>query len=163
MRQCLNCGKETKNPKFCSQSCAAIYNNTHRPKVKRYCQRCGALIGEGQFCQRKYCDNCSSIKVDWSVITLDEVQNKATYQVSSRIRELARQITNGLNRFKRCAVCGYTKHVEICHIKPIKDFSGDTPITEINNLSNLVGLCPNHHWEFDNHLLDFDEEWLKDK
>jgi len=27
MRQCLNCGKDTKNQKFCSCSCAAIVNN----------------------------------------------------------------------------------------------------------------------------------------
>jgi NUMOD3 motif len=25
---CANCSKETKNPKFCSQSCAATFNNT---------------------------------------------------------------------------------------------------------------------------------------
>lgn len=30
--QCLWCGKETKNPKFCSRSCSASYNNHHNPK-----------------------------------------------------------------------------------------------------------------------------------
>jgi predicted restriction endonuclease len=36
-------------------------------------------------------------------------------------------------------------------------------VDEINSLTNLVGLCPNHHWEFDNNLLLFDEKWLEDK
>lgn len=27
----------------------------------------------------------------------------------------------------------------------------------INSLDNLVGLCPNHHWEFDNSHLEFTE------
>ena len=50
-------------------------------------------------------------------------------------------------------VCGYYKHIEICHIKPIRDFPLDTPILEVNDLSNLIGLCPTHHWEFDNGIL----------
>ena len=49
---------------------------------------------------------------------------------------------------------GYDKHYEVCHIKAVSDFSEDTPITVINHIDNLVALCPNHHWEFDNGLLD---------
>jgi predicted restriction endonuclease len=49
-----------------------------------------------------------------------------------------------------CEVCGYNTHVEVCHIKSVSSFSDDTLITEINSIDNLVGLCPNHHWEFDN-------------
>ena len=33
--KCLQCGKETKNPKFCNASCSAIFNNAKR-KVYRY-------------------------------------------------------------------------------------------------------------------------------
>ena len=29
-----------------------------------------------------------------------------------------------------------------------------TTIEEINNINNLIGLCPNHHWEYDNGLLE---------
>lgn len=32
MNKCLHCGKETNNKKFCSQSCAASYNNKCRGK-----------------------------------------------------------------------------------------------------------------------------------
>ena len=30
--QCLQCGKETTNPKFCSKSCSASYTNIRLPK-----------------------------------------------------------------------------------------------------------------------------------
>jgi len=33
---CLNCGKKTKNPKFCSNRCSAIYNNKYSKKLKKF-------------------------------------------------------------------------------------------------------------------------------
>lgn len=53
----------------------------------------------------------------------------------------------------KCAVCGYDKHVEIAHIKAVSEFSDDTTIKEINSIDNLIALCPNHHWEYDNGVL----------
>jgi hypothetical protein len=53
----------------------------------------------------------------------------------------------------KCIVCGYNKHVEVAHIKPVSDFNNNTTIREINSLSNLIGLCPNHHWEYDNGVI----------
>lgn len=32
---CVNCGKVTTNPKFCSNTCAAIHNNKHFPKRQK--------------------------------------------------------------------------------------------------------------------------------
>lgn len=54
--QCLACGKETKNPKFCDRSCAAKYNNRTSPKRRPEgkCARCGAVNP----CGRKYCEAC---------------------------------------------------------------------------------------------------------
>ena len=163
MNKCLQCGKETKNPKFCSRSCAATYNNLHREKQKYYCQKCGNLIGEGQkYHRRKYCDECNPNLVDWNSITLKDIKNKRKYQPHSRIRELARNKALHYNRFSKCANCGYNKHVEVCHIKSIDSFEDNTPISKINDLSNLVGLCPNCHWELDNHLLTFNSQWIVD-
>ena len=53
-----------------------------------------------------------------------------------------------------CAECGYDKHYEICHILPINSFTEDSNISEVNDFDNLVALCPNCHWEFDNGLLN---------
>lgn len=161
MNVCVNCGKETPNPKFCSRSCSASYNNKQRQKVKRYCIECGAYIGEGVNCRKKYCDNCRPGFVDWNLVTLEEVEEKRTYQTHSRIRDLARAKIKNEPRFCKCAECGYDKHIEVCHVKAIQDFEKTATIEDINDLSNLVGLCPNHHWEFDNGLLDFNPEWLK--
>jgi len=52
-----------------------------------------------------------------------------------------------------CAKCNYDKHIEICHIKDIKDFADDALISEINSPFNLVGLCRNCHWELHNNLI----------
>ena len=54
------------------------------------------------------------------------------------------------NGEKKCKVCGYKNHVEVCHIKSVSSFGDNDLITEINSFNNLIGLCPNHHWEFDN-------------
>jgi hypothetical protein len=37
----------------------------------------------------------------------------------------------------------------------LTSFPLETPISVVNALDNLVGLCRNCHWEFDNGLLQF--------
>lgn len=32
-------------------------------------------------------------------------------------------------------------------------FDDEALVKEINDIENLVPLCPNHHWEFDNKIL----------
>lgn len=49
-----------------------------------------------------------------------------------------------------CFLCGWNLHVHVCHIKPISSYGDDTLVSEINSMSNLVLLCPNCHWMFDN-------------
>lgn len=160
---CIQCHKiieignekpsQTKKKKFCSHSCAAIYNNRNRKK-NHYtnCIKCGKEFPKNG--RKKLCNECNSQIIDWSNITLKEVKNKRSYQGHSRIRDLARKLYFNSNLPKKCLVCNYDFHIEICHIKPIKDFADNTKITDINNLDNLVALCPNHHWELDNGLLN---------
>ena len=55
---CLQCGTYTNNPKFCSSSCSAKYNNTRRKKKQYFCRDCGTLLGEGYiFKDRVVCEN----------------------------------------------------------------------------------------------------------
>ena len=161
MNYCLECGKETTNPKFCSRSCSARYNNKKRKKIQKFCIICGALVGEGTECRKKYCDECRPNNVDWDNMTLGELKQKRKYQVHSRIRDLARKKVIDLPRFQKCSECGYTNHIEVCHIKAISEYSDDTTLQVINNINNLVGLCPNHHWELDHNILPFNPEWMK--
>lgn len=154
--KCRHCGKTTTNPAFCSRSCANSYNNRQFPKKRkthklRCCKHCStAVIG-----RRTTCDTCNPSYVDWSRLTLSELRAKALYQHSARVRQIARNVYRRSNKPKQCIVCGYDKHYEVCHTRPIQDFPDNTPIAQVNDIDNLVALCPNHHWELDNGLLTF--------
>ncbi len=150
---CTACGGPTSNPKFCSRSCAARFNNRAFPKRARkdfFCGNCGAPARY----RRKFCDACSPKNgADWSKRTLSFARRFLDYH--ARIRQLARKTYYGSGRPLRCVNCGYSKHLEICHKKPIQDFPEDAPIAVVNAIDNLVALCPNCHWEFDNGLIVF--------
>lgn len=61
MNCCLQCNFETKNPKFCSRSCAATFNNlkgkANRRKPEGKCGECGQSIRT----RKTWCDECLSI------------------------------------------------------------------------------------------------------
>ena len=46
-----------------------------------------------------------------------------------------------------------SKHVELCHIKPIASFKDSALLSEVNSKNNIVQLCPNCHWELDHGIL----------
>ncbi len=148
---CLCCGRETNNPKYCSRSCSVRESNK-KPKRKRskQCKDCGTPI----LSPRTRCIDC--YKKFWLIshrgIRLSDLQDKAKYQISAQVRNHARTVFSNTHDERKCHLCGYDKHIEVCHIKSINSFPPDAPITEVNDPSNLVGLCPNCHWEFDNGL-----------
>lgn len=153
VKNCPNCGKETTNPQFCSRSCAASYTNKVSPKRKgkpHYCKYCGVPISR----HRLKCENCVSAQsVDWSQRTIGDIQKAAKYQVSAQVRDFARQEYAKSGRPYVCHNCGYEKHVEICHIEAINRFPPETLVAVVSGIDNLIALCPNCHWEFDNDLL----------
>lgn len=71
----------------------------------------------------------------------------------THIRVNARAFMERSNVIKQCYSCGYSKHVEVCHIKSISSFSKNTKLKVVNSEKNLIYLCRNHHWEFDNGML----------
>lgn len=100
----------------------------------------------------KTCRSCSKNKGD---VTIGEVLYGESYNPNSfslirwrSRRSVSAELSSG------CEVCGYRKHVEVCHIKPVSDFSRDTKMSVVNDRGNLIILCPNCHWEFDNGLLN---------
>jgi hypothetical protein len=150
--KCLNCKKKFEKRKcdaarspnhYCSRSCAAISHNKNpnrntKKKTKK-CKICGELI----YSSRQKCPICieNFIPPDYTLkeaIYDQHHRSSAFALVRSRARNVAKQL--GLNQ---CSHCGYDKHVEIAHIKAIKDFSLNTHPT------NIIALCPNCHWEFD--------------
>jgi len=143
------------------------------------CSVCGVTIEytqtkDGRYYKKKYCDSCrvrpstteASLRKshktrvkkyglnDWSNInemTKQEVLDKCgnTWTMKCNITRYARKTYRNANKPQKCKICGYNKHVNVCHIKGIGTFSMDSLVGEINALDNLIALCPNHHWEFD--------------
>jgi predicted nucleic acid-binding Zn ribbon protein len=149
---CPVCGQKTRNPKFCSRSCAAKWNNVRVPKRRPggNCSVCQAAIPR----RNRYCsqhrpnqplDRSQPIRA-----IADASEHPACRH--ARLRQDARR--HYLSAFPyRCFRCGYDKHIEVCHKRPLTSFPLETPISVVNSLANLVGLCPNCHWEFDHGLL----------
>lgn len=140
MNVCLQCQSKTSNPKFCTLSCAAAFNNKNQKKrqVEGRCKSCERPI-------RSKLVNCSDCKTanHISEKTIAEALYKEGANKYQRIRHHARN--KWLKPESRCFVCGYSLHVESSHIKPIYSFSLDTKVKDVNAQSNVVLLCPNHH------------------
>ncbi len=168
IKNCLTCGKDTDNPKFCNHSCSAKYTNKNRIiinslKKEYFCFICKKSMGIGRKNKRKYCISCkkeySPNYKDWSLVTIEQhFKNLPNFQANSRIRALGKGIYKKSKKNFSCLNCGYSKHVEICHIKPISSFDRNTTISQVNDINNLVALCPNCHWELDNGFLKLPEK-----
>lgn len=148
MNDCLHCGTPTANAKYCSRSCANRVNGRLHPsrqRIARHCKRCGTALAS----RRTTCDPCNPSFVDWRTVPLQQLKAKARQQYAAQIRSLARLSYRKSSRPQACVVCGYDAHYEVCHIKPISGFLPTDFVADVNDLRNLVALCPNHHWEFD--------------
>ena len=147
---CQFCSVSTPNPKFCSRSCAAKFNNKIIPKRKKVlgnCKKCNCEIQKN----RMYCKLCrlpEDMTLEQAMYN-DSIKSSAYALVRSRARS-----TDKIKNTKSCEICGYDKHVEACHIKPIHSYPKSTLISVINSDENIIGLCRNCHWEFDNGLLN---------
>ncbi len=166
MINCVHCGKPTKNPKFCSRNCAAKVNNVLKPKrqPEGICRRCQQPTNA----YRTYCLKCWNDS-DLRKILLEAKDKEESltvhaerilkirdlYRFHCRVRNHARKLYFDSFTKPKCERCGYVNYIEVAHIKPIRDFDKQShDYSEINNISNLVGLCPNCHWEFDNKKWD---------
>lgn len=136
--------------KFCSHSCAAIVTNRLFPKRQqtngtREYRRQGKW--RKQFRKKRLRD-----------LTLLEYLERTHVKPlpamikKSALRSFARHWNQDILK-KPCANCGYDKHVQLAHIKAIRDFPLTATLGEINSRTNVIQLCPNCHWEFDNTFL----------
>jgi len=176
--KCLYCGKIIevgsqkvawiRDKKFCNNSCAAKYNNPGRTRKKKYankiCLCCGKTFDASYIKsahnrkKKKYCIECYDSQAyipEMPEITKAELfALKDSWQAArTQIRSNACKVFAKNNKDKKCFICGYDKHVEICHIKPVSKFDGSILVSEINDVNNLVALCRNHHWELDHGLI----------
>ena len=155
--------------KFCNQSCSATFNNKNYPRKKKEkeykpnvvrkefritnCQKCNIeiklelLSDKRHYSSSKYCLECRKThsKNIVSSSTKAELFDRSKNWQSARsaIRKHAERIMKASDLIPECKVCKYSTHVEICHIKPVSDFKDEALIKEINDINNLVYLCPN--------------------
>ena len=160
--KCLHCQIETQNKKYCSRSCAAVVNNTIYPKreleSQNKCKNCGKKysrknkIKQYKLCQECYFDYKNILFGNKTKLEiLKESVNYASKHRYEKIRQHAKRTAKRNNwNTNTCEKCGYDKHTEICHIKPIYEFDDTDLINKINCKENIRFLCPNCHWELDN-------------
>jgi len=151
---CCVCGKLTKNLMCCSKECqrksfiktrnCLLCNNSIPTALstKKYCAKC-----QDKYRNCEFIFNLSRFKL----ITIGELRNKyQVYQMHAKIRCWARRLYGNYNKSLSCKICNYNLYCEVCHIKPVSQFKDSDNIYDVNHIDNLVVLCPNHHWEFDN-------------
>lgn len=158
LNNCAQCGTETKNPKFCSRSCTAVYNNKIFPKRKlnKLCNKesCNNVVKSYRhvLCELHFNEQKNN-KFEHKTIAqcrdFYSLKGKHKSWLNVRIRQYARLWHKDLTKLP-CFKCGYNKHVELAHIKPVSSFPDDTLIKVVNSKENVIQLCPNCHWEFDN-------------
>lgn len=134
---------------------------------KEICENLGYSSIVNKDSKDKILKRCESLNIKINLIKLPEVlsrtkgellSDRKNYQsYRSTVRKWAEKIYKENNPECKCKVCGYDKHIEIAHIKAVSDFDDNTTIAEINDINNLIGLCPNHHWEYDNGILDINK------
>jgi hypothetical protein len=172
--KCKTCDKEVRRTPseisgktFCSRSCAARTNNLgKRRHPPRNCKKCSKeYLTNKNHKSLSICQDCkASIFTSEQAkqmtlsyyMTRDSVKNKHPSWKYNHVRNFNRSWNKDLVN-KPCQVCKYNTHTELAHIKPISSFSDDTKLCVINDPSNILVLCPNHHWEFDSGILKLED------
>lgn len=151
-----------RRKKFCNKSCAAKFNNNNRTRHKKspsnmdieyptkYPRKPGVTPLE--VCKQ---NNCIKLKTKGELFNT----RKNWQSARSNIQRDARITYLSETESPKCQhkSCMYKLHVDVAHIKAVSEFSDDTPISEINHINNLMGLCKNHHWEYDHGYITLDD------
>jgi predicted restriction endonuclease len=116
------------------------------------------LSSEGR---RKYCEQCYQLYRFPEGIRFEEATKGDLFRRRCNWQSARSSIRNHASRvFAQsglplvCHICGYFHHVQIAHRRPVSDFPDSAIMKEINDIANLIALCPNHHWELDHGILN---------
>lgn len=153
MTNCFNCGKETKNYKFCSRSCSAKINNRrkHSEESKRktseklsgrtklnkdykFCSFCGERVLSKT---KKYCVRNKCIKFRCDKELLGE---KTGLSITTIKRYLRR---NNILDFSHCSICNIENTWNGAKLVMQVDHINGNP--NDNMIENLRSICPNCH------------------
>ena len=166
--KCKKCNIEIKQKKhakklFCSSSCAASYNNKNRTTNKKIllCLLCDAPVYAKT--KTRCCKKCAPTvlfkgKANIRNLTKKDLVSKfGKTSANNMIRADARKLIKESNIQRACRVCNYNKYTEIAHIKAVYLFEESTKISTINDINNIVVLCPTHHKELDRNIMEDDD------
>lgn len=146
--------------------CSTVFETNKNHSSRTCCEKCfknsESIESVEHYVEKGKYINSAVKKSYMQERTISELQNKISVSgkhrswASSNIRVLNRSWNKDLLNLA-CQKCGYSKHIELCHIKAVSDFSKDTQLSIVNHPDNILVLCRNCHWEFDNKLLSLDD------
>lgn len=167
---CKFCGKiieingnlkvaQARRKLFCSRSCASKFNNLGRRKnAVRTCKQCGqefevCRTAKGILSVTEYCKACKHSNALLSK-TKGDIFRQYPYNWAKARAVIAKHARTQYVGPDICKICGYHLRIDICHIVPVAEFGDNAMLSDINCNTNLIALCPNHHFEFDAGLLE---------
>jgi hypothetical protein len=131
-----------------SEYCKKCYN-ANRPKYS--CEKCGKKRKKtlSPMCRKCFYDYQTSI-----ISSDDRIISSMFYNCGERnkyngVRCHARRLIKSLRLEFKCKCCNFSSGVQVCHIKSISSFDENSKLSEVNDIKNLILLCPNCHWLFD--------------
>lgn len=165
--QCLECKILTNNPRFCSKSCSAKFNNRVKPKRKptKNCKSCGKIINA----TRRYCAlDCKNSfykkRKENSLFRKKKSNNIAVVSWRNRQKVRAVEYKGG-----KCEICGYNKcfrSLQFHHINPKDKLFGigSSGCTRSwakvkNELDKCILVCSNCHGEIHDKILTGEERF----
>ena len=149
---------------FCSCSCSVSFNRRGKPSNNSATPRTCLLCKKTFFARKphrstKFCPNCmngKATRIEYhKSLTLAYIRSQTHLKghhpswIYAQVRQFNR-IWNKSLIAAGCKICGYRLHVELCHLRALSEFPLTATLGEVNHSSNVVPLCRNHHWEFDN-------------
>ncbi len=145
IRYCSICKKQTKNPKYCSQSCAAIYINKHfirkhGPCKSLTCKNCKEILSGNKtlYCSdeckffKRFCKTCG-IKINNEDVFKSYCSENCS-KISIRKRNKRGYALNRVRRIKR-----YPKWLSENEKNKIKQFYNDCPEGMV--VDHIIPLC----------------------
>lgn len=134
MITCKNCEEETDNPRFCSNSCPATYNNSRRKRVRNTKNCKNENCNNEFFGQNSYCRECIDKRIHLDARRVYNLEDAETDKTRKKI--LVKERGARCEECRRKTWMGRDITLELHHI------DGDS---SNNNPDNLMIICPNCH------------------